>query len=66
MIITSYYTNFLVEMRKVILEKTDKKCKKDEDGKSPGYNLYKDCVSKFVRDSSAFSDDGTNVGKLIP
>ena len=30
--------------------KTDKKCKKDDDGKSPGYNLYKDCVARFVRE----------------
>jgi hypothetical protein len=42
------YTNFLVEMRKIIMEKTDKDCRKNNNGKSPDYDFFKVCVSKFI------------------
>ena len=44
------YTNYLVEMRKVIMEKTDKDCRKNNSGKSPNYDFFKVCVSKFVNE----------------
>ena len=42
------YTNFLVEMRKIIMEKTDKDCRKNNNGKSPDYDFFKVCVSKYI------------------
>jgi hypothetical protein len=44
------YTNYLIEMRKVIMEKTDKDCRKNNNGKSPDYDFFKVCVSKFVNE----------------
>ncbi len=42
------YTNFLVEMRKNVMEKTDEKCKKNNKGNSPDYEFFKKCVGKFL------------------
>ena len=45
------YTNHIIEVRKMVLEGTDKECKSSIEGKSPNYSLFKHCVNKFVRNN---------------